>query len=94
MAYSRCKFIQLLNHFICRNVLPRHCSDSQSSLLLFIIVHIHHHLLIRVQAEDLGEVICSFRGEITFRMRCADYRQIATEGFFNLLVKMISVRLA
>lgn len=58
-----------------------------------VTVHIHHHLLISVEAKDTGEIIGSFRCEIALRMRSADYRQIATEGLFDLLVKMISTQL-
>lgn len=72
---------------------PRHRRDSQTRRLLRfrLALDLDHHLLIRVEPIHLREVvIVAFGGQVAFCVWSADDREVATEGFFDFLVEVVS----
>lgn len=72
---------------------PWHRRDPQTRRVLCtrLALHLDHHLLIRVESVHLREVvIVAFGGEVAFRVRRADDRQVATERLLDFLVEVVA----
>lgn len=77
-------------------MLPRHTRHSHSRLSLLVALDLdpHHHLLIRVDAVDVGERVVALGRESAFGVLGADDGEVATEGFLDFLIEVVSSQIS